>query len=187
MKGKRKYMGVFAIITGTLLISSVARAGLIDEYTTASSEYSQVYANGTSMGITVEGAGVTQVVKLYVTNYVPGVGSNYWEGVIPNDTVVVNGIDSISVNIASTCDYTASATYGSAYCFAVNASFTKNDYLWKTNGETQYTYGDIIYQIIGGVSAFSASVTGTVNDIDISTTRGYLGKFTDVTVVVSTP
>lgn len=182
----RKLFAVTAIITSALVLSSTAQAGLIDEFTTASSEYAQVYANGTGVGITVEGAGVNQVVKMYVSNYISGVGSNYWEGVIPNDTVVVNGIDSITVTIANTCDYVASATYGTDYCYAVNATFTKSDYLWKTNGVTQYTWDGILYQIIGGIEAFSASVTGTVNDTDISTTRAYLGKYTDVDITVST-
>ncbi len=182
----RKTGIVFTIVTGALLMSSAAQAGLIDEFTTASSEYAQVYSHSTGVGVTIEGAGVTQVVKLYVFNYISGVGSSYWEGVVPNDTVVDNGIDSITVNIANTCDYTASATYGSAYCYAVDVSFTKSDYLWKTNGVTQYTWDGIIYQIIGGVSTFSASVTGTVNDTDISTSRAYLGKYTDVDVTVST-
>jgi len=179
--------GIFSIlITVASAMSSTARAGLIDEFTTASSEYAQVYANSTGAGITIEGAGLNRVVKLYISNYTYGVGSSYWEGVVPNDTVVDNGIDAISVDIANTCDYAASATYGSAYCYSINATFTKSDYLWKTNGVTQYTWDGIIYQIIGGISAFSASVTGTVNGVDISTPRAYLGKYTDVDVTVST-
>jgi hypothetical protein len=182
----RNLASVFAIVTGALIMSSTAQAGLIDEFTTASSEYAQVYTHSTGVGVTIEGAGVNRVVKLYVSNYTSGTGSSYWEGVVPNDAVVDNGINSISVNIANTCDYTASATYGSAYCYAVSATFTKSDYLWKTNGVIQYTWDGIIYQIIGGISAFSASVTGTVNDTDISTPRAYLGKYTDVDVTVST-
>ena len=189
-----KLVAALTIIASALVMSS-AQAGLIDEYTTGSSEYVQVYAHGTGVGATIEGAGVNRVVKLYVTNYTSGVGSSYWEGVVSNDEVVVNGIASITVNIPNTCDSTANttvATYGSETCFAVNATFTKVDYLWKTNGVTQYTFGDLIYEYIGGISAYSATVTGTVTNsigtvnADISTPRAYLGKYTNVTVKVST-
>lgn len=190
---KSKLLGAIAL-TASLATVSAAHAALIDQSTTASSEYAQVYQNGTSIGVTIEGAGVTRVVKMYVYNYTYGVGGNYWSGVVPNDAVVDNGIASISVNIANTCDTvnTTTATFGSDTCFAVNATFTKNDYLWKTNGVTQYQWGDIIYQIIGGISAFSATATGTVTssngtvNTDISSSRAYLGKYTDVSIQVST-
>jgi hypothetical protein len=186
-----KIKSLCAIVLAALLSTlSTAHAGLIDEYTTASSEYAQVYNNGTALGVTIEGAGVNQVVKLYVTNYTSGVGSNYWDGVVPNGMIVVNGLNSITVNVANTCELTAIATYGSDYCFAVNATFTKDDYLWKTNGVTQYKYNDIIYQLIGYISAFSGTVTGTVSNASgntvIDSSKAYLGKYTDVTVEVST-
>jgi len=190
---KFKLIGPMAF-TALLSTLSVAHAGLIDQSTTQSAEYTQVYANGTAVGVTVEGAGVNQVVKMYVSNYTYGVGSSYWSGVIPNADVVVNGINSITVTVANTCDTTntATVTYGSDYCFGVNATFTKVDYLWKTNGVTQYTYGDIIQTIVGGVQTYSATSTGTVTNstgtvnADLSSTRAYLGKYTDVTVSVST-
>jgi hypothetical protein len=188
---KFKLIGPMAF-TALLSTLSVAHAGLIDQSTTQSAEYTQVYANGTAVGVTVEGAGVNQVVTMYVSNYTYGVGSSYWKGVIPNADVVVTGINSISVTVPDTCDSanTTSTAYGSDYCFGVNATFTKNDYLWKTNGVSQYTYGDLIYTIIGGIETYSATSTGTVTHsagtIDISSTRAYLGKYTDVTVSVST-
>lgn len=190
---KRKLL-VAAIATTPLAIVSTAQAGVIDQYTTASSEYAQVYQNGTAVGVSIEGAGVSQVVTLYVTNYTSGVGSSYWKGTIPNASVVSNGINSISVNVPDTCDSTnvTSATYGADYCYKVNATFNKVDFLWKTNGVTQYTFGNIIEQIIGGVVTYSATSSGNVStisgtvDVGISSTRAYLGKYTDVSITVST-
>lgn len=188
---KLKLLGAIAF-TALLSTMSVAHAGLVDQYTTASAEFAQVSANGTSIGVTVEGAGTNQIVKVFVYNYTYGVGGNYWSGTIPNDTVVVNGIASISVNIPNTCDYPARSTFGSDACFAVNATFTKNDYLWKTNGVTRYGYGDLMWEIIGGIVTYSATSTGTVTSMggtvnsDLGSTRAYMGKYTDVTVNVST-
>jgi hypothetical protein len=182
-----KILSTITLAAAGLAINSAANAALIDQSTTADAEYAQVYQNGTAINLTIEGAGVTRVVTMAVSNYTYGVGYNYWKGVVPNDAVVDDGVATISVNIANTCtDATTTATYGSDYCYAVNATFTKNDYLWKTNGVTQYTWGDIIYQIVGGISAFSASTTGTVNDVDISSSRAYIGRYTNVNIMVTT-
>jgi hypothetical protein len=181
-----KILSTITLAAAGLAINSAANAALIDQSTTADSEYAQVYQNGTGINLTIEGAGVTRVVTMAVSNYTYGVGFSYWRGVVPNDAVVEDGIASISVNIASTCGLAATSTYGSNFCYDVNATFTKNDYLWKTNGVTQYTWGDIIYQIVGGISAFSASTTGTVNGVDISSSRAYMGRYTNVNVMVTT-
>lgn len=181
-----KILGTIAMVTSSIAIISAANAATIDQSTTGSSEFAQVYQNSTSINLTIEGAGVNRVVTLAVSNYAPGVGSSYWKGIIPNDAVTVNGIAQVSVNVADTCAYEASSTYGSDYCYAVDATFSKNDYLWKTNGVTQYKWGDIIYQIVGGVSTFSAAATGYVNGVDISSTRAYMGKYNNVNIIVST-
>lgn len=65
-------------------------------------------------------------------------------------------------------------------------TFTKGDYLWKTNGVSQYNWGDIIYQVIGGISTFAASTTGTVNNVDVTSSHAYMGKYTNVSVEVTT-
>jgi hypothetical protein len=181
-----KILGTIAMVTSSIAIISAAKAATIDQSTTGSSEFASVYQNSTSINLTIEGAGVNRVVTLAVSNYTPGVGSSYWKGIIPNDAVVANGIAKVSVNVADTCDLEAISTYGSDYCYSVDATFTKNDYLWKTNGVTQYNWGDILYQVIGGVSTFSAAATGAVNDVDISSPRAYMGKYNDVNIIVST-
>lgn len=181
-----KILGTIAMVTSSIAIISTAKAATIDQSTSASSVFAQVYQNSTGINLTIEGAGVNRVVTLVVSDYTPGVGSSYWKGVIPNDTVVDNGIAGVSVNIANTCEFDAISTYGSADCYSVEATFTKGDYLWKTNGVTQYTWGDILYQVIGGVSTFSATATCTVNGVDISSPRAYMGKYTDVNIIVST-
>lgn len=172
-----------AFITGALVLGSSAQAALIDQYTTASSEFANVYAGGTGVNLYIEGAGVNRVVTLSVGSY-----PNYWKGVIPNTDVIDNGIASVTVNVPDTCDstLTPSYTYGSDNCFTVNMTFTKGAYLWKTNGVTQYSWGNFIYQVIGGISTFGASTTGTVNGVDMTSSRAYMGKYTDVNVSVST-
>jgi len=180
-----KILSAITLTAASLAINSAAQAATVDEYTTASAEFAQAYNNGSAISLTIEGAGVNRTVTLAMSNYTYGIGSTYWVGTIPAESVVDDGIAQISVNV-DTCLLTPRATYGTDPCGLVDVTFTKNDYLWKTNGVTQYVWGDIIYQIIGGVSTFSAAATGTVRGVDISTPRAYMGKFTDVSVTVTT-
>jgi hypothetical protein len=180
-----KLLSVLTLATAGLAMCSAAQAGVIDQSTTASAEFAQVYHNGTSVNLTIEGAGANRVVNLSTYSYTYGVGGVYWSGEIPADAVVDNGIASITVNV-DTCMSTPRVTYGENACGLVNVTFTKNDYLWKTNGVTRYNWGDIIYEVIGGISTFSAAATGTVHGVDVSATNAYMGKYNDVSVTVST-
>lgn len=169
----------FTIIA--LSFGLTAQAALIDQYTTTSSEYAQVYKNGTSVNVSIEGAGVNQVITLSHYNYVTG----YWRGTVPVTAVTVNGVASIAVNV-NTCDLPATSSFGAAPCGIVDVTFNKGDYLWKTNGVRQYTWGNTIRQYVGGISTFSASTIGTVNGVVIDSTRAYIGKYNNVTIIVST-
>ena len=171
--------------TVALALNSAAQAGIIDQSTTSSAGFSQVYQNGTSVNLTIEGAGANRTVNLAISSYTYGVGSTYWSGEIPADAVVVNGIAQVSVNV-DTCTLEPKVSYGDYPCGMVDMTFTKADYLWKTNGVTQYTYGDITYQLIGGISTFSAAASGTVRGVEINATNAYMGKYTDVSITVST-
>lgn len=170
---------LFTIIS--LSFSFTAQAELIDQYTTTNSEYAQVYKNGTSVNLSIEGAGISQVITLSHYNYLTG----YWRGVVPATAVTVNGVASIAVNI-DTCALTATSRFGAAPCGLVDVTFNKGDYLWKTNGVRQYTWGNTIRQYVGGISTFSASTVGTVNGVVVDSNRAYIGRYTNVTVIVST-
>jgi hypothetical protein len=170
-----------ALVTIAAGISFAAQAELIDQYTTASSEFAQVYKNNTSINMYIEGAGINQTISLSHYNTSTG----YWRGVIPASSVTVNGIASISVTV-NTCDYIASSSWGTDPCGLVDVTFNKADYLWKTNGVSHYTWGDTIRQYVGGISTFSASATGTIKGVSIDSTRAYMGKYNNVAVVVST-
>jgi hypothetical protein len=184
-----KILSTVTIAAAGLAINSAANAALIDQYTTASSDFAQVYQNGVSVNLTVEGAGVNRTVHMSVSRYVYGDGFTYWSGTIPADAVVDNGIASTTVNV-DTCGLTETVSIGDLACGPVNMTFTKQDYLWKTNGVTQYSYGDISYQLIGGISTFSAAASGTVEtggvDTNIDATNATMGKYTDVSITVST-
>lgn len=182
---KNKFAIAATLVSGALLFGTAAQAALLDQSTTASSEYQQVYQNGTGVSLTEEGAGVNRVVHLSMFSYTYGVGSTYWSGDIPADAVTEDGIATVTVNV-DTCTLAAKVSYGDNACGVVDVTFTKGDYLWKTNGVTRYTYDDIIYEIIGGVSTFSAAAQGTVRGVAIDTTRAYEGLYNDVSITVST-
>lgn len=170
-----------ALVLFTVGLSFTAQAELIDQYSTTSSEFAQVYKNGTSVNLNIEGAGINQSISLSHYNTSTG----YWRGVIPASSVTANGIASISVTV-NTCDYTALSSWGAAPCGLVDITFNKVDYLWKTNGVRHYTWGDTIRQYVGGISTFSASATGTVKGVSVDSTRAYMGKYNNVTIIVST-
>jgi hypothetical protein len=174
-----------SLFASLILTNSVVQAALLDQSTTASSEFEQVYQNGTGMNLTVEGAGVNRVVNLSMYSYTYGVGSTYWSGEIPPDAIIDKGVAGLTVNL-DTCGLAARVSYGENACGLVDVTFSKEAYLWKTNGVTRYSYGDILYQIIGGISTFSAAAQGTIRGVAIDTTTAYEGKYTDVSITVST-
>jgi hypothetical protein len=165
--------------------AAVAHAELIDQQTTTASEYAQTYANGTGINVYIEGAGTNQVITLAYSNYTYGVGYRYWRGEVPASAVTINGIDAVSVSV-DTCSLTPSVTWGTDACGVVDVTFNKKDYLWKTNGVSQYKWGDIIYQLVGGIVTFSADATGSVLGISVDSGRAYMGKYNNVTIQVST-
>ncbi len=184
-----KILSTITLAAAGFTINSAAQGALLDQYTTASSEFAQVYQNGTSVNLTIEGASVNRTVRMSIYSYIYGVGYTYWAGALPSDAVVDNGIAAITVN-TDTCALTPTVSIGNNACGPVDMTFTKQDYLWKTNGATQYKYGDVIYEIIGGISTFSAAASGTVvaNGLttNINANNAYMGKYTDVTIAVST-
>jgi hypothetical protein len=176
---------VLAVFTGLFIIGSAAHAGLVDQYTTGDAEYANVYQNGTSVNVTIEGAGVNRKVSLSHSSYSYGTGSVYWSGEIPADAVTVNGVAQISVYV-DTCNLPARVSWGANPCGLVDVTFDKVDRLWKTNGVRQYQWGDLIYQIVGGITTFSAQSTGTVRGVNVDSTRAYMGQYNNVSVQVNT-
>jgi hypothetical protein len=182
---KYNLLKALAFAGGLLVLSSAAQAELVDQFTTSAAQYANVYSNGTSVNLTIEGAGANRKVKLSHSFYSYETGSLYWSGTIPADAVTVNGIAQVSVYV-DTCSRTASVTWGDNPCGVVDVTFTKNDFLWKTNGVRQYQWGDLIYQIVGGINTFSAQSSGTVRGVVVDASNAYMGKYTDVSIQVST-
>jgi hypothetical protein len=170
---------------GLLAIGSAAHAELVDQSTTTSSQFAQVYQNGTSINLTIEGAGVNRKVSLSHSYYSYDTGSIYWSGEIPADAVTVNGASQVSVYV-DTCTLPARVSWGENPCGIVDVTFTQGDYLWKTNGVQQYQWGDLIYQIVGGIVTFSAQSAGTVRGVDVGSANAAMGKYNNVSIQVST-
>ena len=180
---------------GMALVASVVsfsvQAELLDQFSVANSEFANANKNGTvrtSVSLLVEGAGVERKVSLSHSQYSYTQGiDNYWRGDIAASDVTVNGIGQISVNV-NTCAYTANRTWGEDACGRIDVTFTKGNFLWRTNGSTTFDWAPLTNTIIGGVTTFSADVSGFVKGVDmVGALHPAMGKYTNVKVAVELP
>jgi hypothetical protein len=185
MKKALNILGMGLLIS---VASFTAQAELIDQYPAANSEYANAYKYGStsaSINLTVEGSGINRTVTLSHSLYSYSQGiNNYWRGNIDSSDVTVNGIGQIVVAV-DTCGYTADRTWGEDACGRVDVTFTKGSFLWRTDGSLVQDWAPLTNTVNGGITAFSAEVSGYVKGVDmIGASRPAMGKYANVEVVV---
>ena len=167
------------VLAGTV---ATAHAEILDQMV-SNGDFASAFQGSTGFSLTIEGNGVNQVSTLLVNQYVSGVGFTSWKGVIPNDTIIAQGVSSISVNV-DTC--TINNIPG---CGLVDATVSKNpqDGGFIQNGVVKYTYGDIMQTIAGVRQVHRADAVGTVNGVTLTTARSFIGKDNEVRIIVEIP
>ena len=178
-----KYMGIGLVAS---ISSFSAQAELIDQFPATQSEYANASVSGASVNLYIDDTGVNQTITLAVRT---GWGSayTYWRGVISAADVTINGISEIAVN-TDTCAYTPVTSTGNDACGRVDVTFSKGDFLFRTDGNVTFDWAPLVNTITGGITVFDSQVSGFVKGVDMSGAfRPAMGKYTNVKVVVELP
>jgi len=176
------FKAMSGLILASLFMASNAFAGVVYQYT-SSGQYGQVGNGNLGMELTVDGAGVSEVVHLVYFSYTYGVGFSYWYGDIPADAVAVTGVASMAVQLDS-C--TVKNVDGCGY---VDVTITTDEPAsgWVYTGAYQTQYGDMIIERIGNSQVRWSSAVGTILGRSVEGMRAGIGKYNNVKVTVSLP
>jgi len=184
-----KYLSFFLSGSISLLaLIPAVHAEVIDQVV-SSGQYGQASANNTgdigwaAATVSIEKNGINRTAHLFHVSSSPSTGYNYWTGNIPVDAVIVNGVNSISVNI-DTCSVNYIAGCGPVYLTVTTSEPATG---WIDNGVRQYDWNGVIYREAGARQVRFSSATGSVHGVPIDTTRAFMGKYNDVSITVSTP
>lgn len=176
-------LNFMAFVAVALFVSSNANADLLYQFTTGSSQFGMVStydnSNFVYVQVSTEQVGTTHLV--YAT-YTPATGYSYWNGAIPASAVTTTGITEMNINI-DTCTVVANTA-----CGLIDLTITKDaaDSPLINTGVSQYAVDRVLYQTAGSTTSYTADAVGFVNGIAVNTTtRAWMGRYSNVTVTVA--
>lgn len=177
-----KKIAVAVVVVTASVVALTANADVVYQQV-VSGTYGQAftYSGGTYAGINIsmDDSGEARLVTYYHT---PSDGYKLWYGTIPSSAVKVDGVDGIAVQI-NTCD--VNNVDG---CGEVDAKVQMDPKAggFITNGETHYTWDNVIIQVAGPIQVHNANSTGYINGIPLDDARAYIGKYNTASIEVQT-
>ena len=165
---KKYFQQLSGALLMTAAISMPAQAELDYQYT-FNGQWVQSYSRTASIYLEISGAGVNQTVYLYSQSGSYSTGDKIvWNGYIPSDTVKVEGIHSVSVNV-NTCEYEASYATG---CGVVNVTATSlpgwENFRTLTQVSHFDTWDGMMTHRVGRIHDRFTNTTGSVNGYPIN-------------------
>ena len=175
-------------------ISLQSQAGVINKYT-FNGQWVQSYSQYASIYLEIRGEGVNQTVYLYSNSGHWSTGDQVvWSGPIPADTVIIQGIHSVSLTV-NTCEHQADYSTG---CGLVDVTATSEpgweNFRVLTQVSHFHTWDGMIMQQVGHIHDRYTSTTGSVNGYplnidnsgDIKTWMSRMGTAQNMQITVIT-